>query len=94
MANTRMEDETVEKAIQVYDAIVWYMDSEDRAPVVRELMAMVDAPGSATLQQYLGILRGWGWIDWMPRKCRTMRLTRPTETAATRSRKAVKRHVA
>lgn len=93
MANKRMEDETISKAIEVYEAICWHMDSEDGAPVVRELMVMLDVGGSATIQEYLNTLRSWGWIDWTPGSARTMRLTRPTETMVIQ-RKAAKRHVA
>ena len=87
MANKRMEDETISKAIEVYDAIRWFMDSEGGAPVVRELMVLVDMDGSATIQHYLYMLRDWGWITWTPKSARTMRLTRPTETAVIRRRR-------
>jgi SOS-response transcriptional repressor LexA len=93
MANKRMEDETISKAIEVYDAIVWHMDSEGGAPVVRELMVMTNILACVTVQQYLRILRDWGWITWEPYKSRTMRLTRPTEATVIRRRPFVRRKV-
>lgn len=88
MGNYGMNDSTVDKAVLVYDAICWHMDSEEgRAPVIRELMVMTNIPSSAVMQRYLDVLRGWGWIDCTPGVSRTMSLTRPTECMVMRKAK-------
>lgn len=97
MAKDMLSAKDIDRAIQVYDAIVWYMDSEEgRAPVVRELMVMAGMGCSATVQFYLDILREWGWITSKRFAARAIRLTRPTEHIVVRKKAAKKatRHVA
>lgn len=94
MGNYGTNDSTIDQAIWVYEVIRWHMESEERAPVVRELMVMCNMPSSAVVQTYLNLLHGWGWIAWIPKQARTMRLTRPTENIIVRKRKAGKRRAA
>lgn len=96
MSKEELNSKDIDRAIQIYDAIVWYMDSEERAPVVRELMVMAGIGCSATVQFYLDILRKWGWITTKRFAARTMRLTRPTERIfeVKKPRRKAKRRVA
>lgn len=96
MANRGMQSKTIAYAIWVYECIRQHVEDEGGAPSIRELMVMVDVPGSATIQRYLRILREWGWIDCPPFEVRSIRLTRPTETIVERpkSERKKRRHAA
>lgn len=97
MANEGQNAETIERAIETYDAIRIYMEKQHRPPTMRDIAELMGLPRTnvGMARHYLGILQGWGWVDYTPRSSRSIRLTRVTERIVVRRKsKKVKRDVA
>lgn len=97
MANEGQMGETIDRAIDLYDAIQVYMDKQQRPPTMRDIAELMGLPRTnvGMARHYLGILQGWGWVDYTPRSSRSIRLTRVTERIVIRKKsKKVKRDVA
>lgn len=85
MHDEPMTRKTIDQAIAVYAAIQNY--EAGCAPTVRELKEICGISSNSVVEQYLLILREWGWIKWSRQKARTIRLTRPTERIVKRKAK-------
>lgn len=79
MSNTGMNSKTIDRAIEVYEAIRDHIQEHQQSPEIRELQAATGISSTSVVEYYLHILRGWGWVTWRRRRSRTLQLTRPTE---------------
>jgi SOS-response transcriptional repressor LexA len=57
-----------------YDALVAYVDEHDRPPSVRELAAVLGVRGTGHVHDVLSMLKERGYVDWIPRRPRSLRL--------------------
>lgn len=74
-----MRRQTVDRAIQVYEAIRQHIAEHGHSPTLRGLMAVTDMKSTATVTHYLHILKSWGWVNWISGTQGTLHLTRVTE---------------
>lgn len=65
--------------ITLYNRIVAFKKQFGYPPVLREICTLMDINSTSAARDYLRVLENWHWIQMTDGKCRTMRLTRPTE---------------
>jgi SOS-response transcriptional repressor LexA len=70
---------TIQRSIDLYDVIQRFFEEHERPPSLRDLVKASGLPSTSMVQQYMNVLKAWGWVDWQPRGAGTLRMTRPTE---------------
>lgn len=63
-----------EKQIQLFNEIKKYIDFYGFPPSIRELCELMNVNSTGTIQPMLERLKRKGYIDFMPRKSRTIRI--------------------
>jgi len=64
---------------RVLRAIKEYIDEKGYSPSFRELGQIVNVNSSATVQYHINILKEKGYIDYIPRQNRTIRIIKEFE---------------
>lgn len=67
--------ETGTEAEVVYRYIVDYTASNGYSPTYREIAVAIEVTSTATVSEYLEVLRAQGRVTWVPNKARTIRIT-------------------
>ena len=63
-----------EKQIELYNELKKYIDFYGFPPSIRELCKLMNVNSTGTIQSMLKRLKKKGYIDFMPRKSRTIRI--------------------
>jgi repressor LexA len=69
-----MEKKLTEKQQEVFNIICTYINDNQMAPTVRDIMELTGLKSSSTVHGYLSYLKAKGYIDWEECKPRTMRV--------------------
>lgn len=69
-----MDSKLTEKQQEVFNIICTYINDNQMAPTVRELMELTGLKSSSTVHEHLAKLKAKGYIAWEEGKPRTMRV--------------------
>lgn len=83
-----MRDTTIDRAVALYFFILRYWVEQGYAPSVRDIQAHIQAASTSTVQHYLKVLIGWGWIE-KPGSVRGIVITRASEVGMSRAQVAL-----
>lgn len=67
-------EELTEKQLELYQAIKEYINKYGFGPTFRDLMTVLDKSSTATISFGLRILKRKGYIDYVPKRMRTIKI--------------------
>ena len=69
-----MKEELTNRQYQIYSVIKKFIKENGYAPTIREIGLMVGLKSTATIFDHLRRLRGKGYIEFEPKKSRTIKI--------------------